>query len=266
MYGIYLTVVKHKDHFTFALSLFISLYLLLNNENPRMNVLRGKTVGIISFISSPFTWIQSLMYLEKENQYLREKNLGLSLEVESMYNLQSENQELLAMLDFKKKKKIDVRSAKVVNKGIQPNLLSIIVDRGLLDGISNNQAVITPNGVIGKTIQTGNEATIVQLISDANFRLSSRIIPSGATGILRFINNNTAQIREVQKNVNINIGDKVVTSGYSDIYPAGLPVGTVKAVYQDRGSFQKIVNVTLSNNLNSFQYVFIITNEYDDLE
>ena len=97
MYGIYLTVVKHKDHFTFALSLFISLYLLLNNENPRMNVLRGKTVGIISFISSPFTWIQSLMYLEKENQYLREKNLGLSLEVESMYNLQSENQELLAM-------------------------------------------------------------------------------------------------------------------------------------------------------------------------
>tara|TARA_X000001036_G_C20656118_1_gene797027 strand:- start:1222 stop:2022 length:801 start_codon:yes stop_codon:yes gene_type:complete len=266
MYGIYLTVVKHKDHFTFALSLFISLYLLLNNENPRMNVLRGKTVGIISFISSPFTWIQSLMYLEKENQYLREKNLGLSLEVESMYNLQSENQELLAMLDFKKKKKIDVRSAKVVNKGIQPNLLSIIVDRGLLDGISNNQAVITPNGVIGKTIQTGNEATIVQLISDANFRLSSRIIPSGATGILRFINNNTAQIREVQKNVNINIGDKVVTSGYSDIYPAGLPVGTVKGVYQDRGSFQKIVNVTLSNNLNSFQYVFIITNEYDDLE
>ena len=266
MYGIYLTVVKHKDHFTFALSLFISLYLLLNNENPRMNVLRGKTVGIISFISSPFTWIQSLMYLEKENQYLREKNLGLSLEVESMYNLQSENQELLAMLDFKKKKKIDVRSAKVVNKGIQPNLLSIIVDRGLLDGISNNQAVITPNGVIGKTIQTGNEATIVQLISDANFRLSSRIIPSGATGILRFINNNTAQIREVQKNVNINIGDKVVTSGYSDIYPAGLPVGTVKGVYQDRGSFQKIVNVTLSNNLNSFQYVFIITNQYDDLE
>ena len=259
MYGIYLTVVKHKDHFTFALSLFISLYLLLNNENPRMNVLRGKTVGIISFISSPFTWIQSLMYLEKENQYLREKNLGLSLEVESMYNLQSENQELLAMLDFKKKKKIDVRSAKVVNKGIQPNLLSIIVDRGLLDGISNNQAVITPNGVIGKTIQTGNEATIVQLISDANFRLSSRIIPSGATGILRFINNNTAQIREVQKNVNINIGDKVVTSGYSDIYPSGLPVGEVAGVYDDRSRFQKTINITLPNNLSSFQNVFVIT-------
>ena len=132
MYGVYLVIVKHKDHFTFAFSLFVSLFLLLNNENPRMNIIRGKTAGVISFISSPFTWIQSLMYLEKENQYLREKNLGLSLEIESMYNLHSENKELLAMLDFKKKKKLDTKSAKVVNKGIQPNLLSIIIMMDIL--------------------------------------------------------------------------------------------------------------------------------------
>ncbi|GIS54658.1 hypothetical protein Ct9H90mP29_17000 [bacterium] len=49
-------------------------------------------------------------------------------------------------------------------------------------------------------------------------------MPSGATGILRMIKGNTGQIREVQKNAqNLNIGDKVVTSGFSDIYPAGFP-------------------------------------------
>ncbi len=266
MYGIYLTIVKHKDHFTFALSLIFSLFLLMNNENPHMSIIRGKAAEGISFISSPFSWVQSLMFLEKENQYLREKNLSLSLKVESMLNLQNENQELLEMLDFKKKRKLVIKSAKVVNKGVQPNLLSIIIDRGLLDGIKTNQAVLTPKGVVGKTIQISENATIVQLVSDANFRLSTRIIPSGATGILRFINGGTAQIREVQKNVDINIGDKVVTSGYSDIYPADLPVGTVKGVYQDRGSFQKIVNVTLSNDLNAFQYVFIITEQYHELE
>ena len=111
------------------------------------------------------------------------------------------------MLDFKKKRKLVIKSAKVVNKGVQPNLLSIIIDRGLIDGIKTNQAVLTPKGVVGKTIQISENATIVQLDSDANFRLSTRIIPSGATGILRFINGGTAQIREVQKNVDINIGD-----------------------------------------------------------
>ena len=259
MYGIYLTVVKHKDHFVFAFAIIFSTFILLNNESPKMSIIRGKATDVVSFFSSPFAWIQSLMFLEKENQVLREKNLELSLQVESMLNLQNENNALMEMLEFKKNKKFIIKSAKVVNKGIQPNLLSIIIDRGTVDGVKNNLPVLTPKGVVGKTIEASKNNSIVQLISDANFRLSTRILPSGATGILRFVNGETAEIREVQKNVVINIGDKVVTSGFSDIYPAGLPVGTVKGVYQDRGSFQKVVSIYLPNDLNAFQHVFIIT-------
>ena len=259
MYGIYLTVVKHKDHFAFAFAIIFSTFILLNNESPKMSIIRGKATDVVSFFSSPFAWIQSLMFLEKENQVLREKNLELSLQVESMLNLQNENNALMEMLEFKKNKKFIIKSAKVVNKGIQPNLLSIIIDRGTFDGVKKNLPVLTPKGVVGKTIEASKNNSIVQLISDANFRLSTRILPSGATGILRFVNGETAEIREVQKNVVINIGDKVVTSGFSDIYPAGLPVGTVKGVYQDRGSFQKVVSIYLPNDLNAFQHVFIIT-------
>ena len=259
MYGIYLTIVKHKDHFVFAFAIIFSTFILLNNESPKMSIIRGKATDVVSFFSSPFAWIQSLMFLEKENQVLREKNLELSLQVESMLNLQNENNALMEMLEFKKNKKFIIKSAKVVNKGIQPNLLSIIIDRGTVDGVKNNLPVLTPKGVVGKTIEASKNNSIVQLISDANFRLSTRILPSGATGILRFVNGETAEIREVQKNVVINIGDKVVTSGFSDIYPAGLPVGTVKGVYQDRGSFQKVVSIYLPNDLNAFQHVFIIT-------
>jgi rod shape-determining protein MreC len=258
MYGIYLTVVKHKDHFAFAFAIILSTFILLNNESPKMSIIRGKATDVVSFFSSPFAWIQSLMFLEKENQVLREKNLELSLQVESMLNLQNENNALMEMLEFKNNKKFIIKSAKVVNKGIQPNLLSIIIDRGTFDGVKNNLPVLTPKGVVGKTIEASKNNSIVQLISDANFRLSTRILPSGATGILRFVNGETAEIREVQKNVVINIGDKVVTSGFSDIYPAGLPVGTVKGVYQDRSSFQKVVSIYLPNDLNAFQHVFIV--------
>ena len=259
MYGIYLTIVKNKDHFVFAFAIIFSTFILLNNESPKMSILRGKATDVVSFFSSPFAWIQSLMFLEEENQVLREKNLELSLKVESMLNLQNENNALMEMLEFKKNKKFIIKSAKVINKGIQPNLLSIILDRGTIDGVKNNLPVLTPKGVVGKTIEASKNNSIVQLISDTNFRLSTRILPSGATGILRFVNGETAEIREVQKNVVINIGDKVVTSGFSDIYPAGLPVGTVKGVYQDRSSFQKVVSIYLPNDLNAFQHVFIVT-------
>jgi len=266
MYGIYLALVQHKDHVLFALSLFLSSFLLLNNSNPQMGIIRGKAAEMVSFVSSPLTWVKSLMFLEEENQLLREKNLALSLQIESMLNLQKENEELLGMLDFKRQTKLLIKPARVVNKGIQPNLLSIIIDGGKEDGIDKNQPVLTPKGVIGKTVEAGESASIVQLITDVNFRLSVRILPSGATGILRRLKSGTAQIREVQKNVEINIGDKVITSGFSDIYPPGLPVGTVSGVYDDRGSFQKVVNVSLPNDMSAFQYVFVIIEKSNEMD
>ncbi len=231
-----------------------------------MGNIRGKAAEVISFVSSPVTFAKSLMFLEEENQLLREKTLSLSLQVESMLNLQKENDELLGMLDFKRQTKLMIRPARVVNKGIQPNLLSIVIDGGEVDGIRKNQAVLTPKGIIGKTIESGDKASIVQLITDTNFRLSVRVLPSGATGILRIVKGNTAQIREVQKNVRINIGDKVVTSGFSDIYPSGLPVGSVEGVYEDRSSFQKMVNVTLPNDMSAFQYVFVIIEKLNEMD
>ena len=114
MFNIYLLIVKYKDHFSFALSILLSSYLLLNNNNPRMSIIRGKTAELVSFISSPFTWVQSLMFLEEENQLLREKNLLLSLQIESMLNLDKKNKELLDMLDFKRQTKLIINPAKVV--------------------------------------------------------------------------------------------------------------------------------------------------------
>ena len=266
MYSFYLLSVRYTDHFLFIIALAFSLVLLLNNDNPKMGNVRGKAADVISFFSSPVAVAKSLMFLEEENQLLREKTLSLSLQVESMLNLQKENEELLGMLDFKRQTKLIIRPARVVNKGTQANLLSIIIDGGQIDGIKKNQAVLTPDGVIGKTIESGSKASIVQLISDANFRLSVRILPSGATGILRFMKGNTAQIREVQKNVNINIGDKVVTSGFSDIYPSGLPVGKVEGVYEDRSSFQKMISVALPNDMSSFQYVFVIIEKLNEMD
>ena len=161
---------------------------------------------------------------------------------------------------------LKILPARVVNKGIQPNLLSIIIDAGTVDQVEINQPVLTAKGVIGKTIQSGKTASVVQLITDINYRLSVRILPSGATGILRWVGNGKGQVKEVQKNVEINIGDKVVTSGFSDIYPAGLPVGAVAGVFDERGSYQKDVIVNLPTDLNAFQHVFIVINRNHEFQ
>lgn len=226
-----------------------------------MKVIRGKSAEVVSFISSPLTWMKSMLLLDEENQYLREKVIVLSLQVESMLNLQNENNQLQEMLEFKEKSKLFLVPSRVVNKGLQPGLLSVVIDVGSQDGVKENQPVLTPKGIIGKTIDVGETSSVVQLITDLNYRISVRILPSGATGILRWLGGGKAQIREVQKNVEINIDDRVVTSGFSDIYPSGLPVGGVSGIYDERGSFQKIVDVALPYEISAFQYVFVIVDE-----
>ena len=259
----YLLILKNRDHILFLVLALVSTLILLNNNDPRMSVVRGKSADLVAFLSSPVSWVRSLMYLEEENRLLRDSNLFLTLQIESMLNLENENKELKEILGFKSKTDLTIVPARVVNKGTQSNLLSVILNVGSKDNVKKNQPVLTAKGIIGKTIFVGETASIVQLINDVNYRVSVRILPSGATGILKWVGNRKAEIKQVQKNVNISIGDEVITSGYSDIYPSGLPVGIVAGVIDKRGSFHKDVTVSIPNDLSVFQHAFVIIGRND---
>ena len=258
MHNLILFLIKNKEHFVYLLALVLSLLLLFNNDNDEMSVIRGFSSDVISLLSKPMVKIKSLAIVNEENQYLREKNLQLNLQLESILYAADENKNLRELLDFKRDTKLRIVPSTIINKGIQANINFLTIDVGLSNGVKPNQAVLTPDGIIGKTIQTGKKSSLVQSISDNNFRLSVRIMPSGAVGILRWQKNNICKIYEVQKNVNINIGDRVITSGFSKIYPPKLPIGFVSGVYDERGSYQKVVNVEIQNDFESIQNVFVV--------
>ena len=264
MHNLLLFIIKNKDHFVFLITLIISFFLLFNNDNDEMSVIRGVSSDIVSILSSPVVKVKSLMLVNEENQYLRERNLQLNLQLESTLYAADENVELRELLNFKRSSKLKIVPARIINKGMKTNLSSLTIDVGLNHGVNVNQAVLTPEGIVGKTIETGNSSSIVQFISDNNFRLSVRVLPSGAVGILRWDNNNMCKIFEIQKNVEINIGDRVITSGFSKIYPPKLPVGIVSGVYDERGSYQKVVNVEIQSDIESIQNVFVVIDkDYD---
>ena len=258
MRNLLLFIIKNKDHFVFFFAIILSSTLLFNNENEEMSVIRGFATDIVSFLSSPMVKVKSLAIVSEENQYLREKNLQLNLELESILYAADENKKLRDLLDFKRDTKLKIVPARIINKGIQTNLNSLTIDIGSKNGLLSNQAVLTPEGIIGKTVQVGQSSSLVQSISDNNFRLSVRIMPSGAVGILRWHSNSMCKVYEVQKNVEINIGDRVITSGFSKIYPPKLPVGVVSGVYDERGSYQKVVNVEIQSDFESIQNVFVV--------
>lgn len=266
MQRLYLSIQKNKDHLIFILALCLSYALLLNNDDPNIHLLRGKSTDLFAKISAPLTWVKSLVTLEEETQLLREKNIQLTLEMESLILAGEENRQLRELLDFQRESNLTLLPARIISAGISPIMTSLTVDVGQLQGVSINQPVITPEGVIGKIVVVGDKTAIVQLLSDLNFRLSVRIIPSGAVGILRWKGGNLCEVWELQKNSAIEVGNRVVTSGFSQIYPRNLPVGEVIGILDERGSFQKIAQVRIKSELGSLMNIFVITEIRDEVD
>ena len=259
MRTLYLILLKRKDIFTLVLSVILSLLMLSNGESDNVRLLRSKANRFFTILYSPITWIRSMALIEEEAALLRSKNLQLSFQVESMRYLLEENNRLAELLDFQRESKMTILPARVIKMGTSPYLSSSLsIDVGLESGVEENNPVITPKGIIGKTTIVGDNAAIVQLINDVNFRLSVRIKPSGSTGILRWLDGDLYLIKEVQKNANVNIGNKVVTSGFSDIFPNDLPVGKVVNITDERGRFQKSVVVQINENIGSIINLFVI--------
>ena len=203
-------------------------------------------------------WLKTIVQLEEETQLLREKNLQLSLQFEEMIRSYEENINLKNLLDYKKDSNFNLVAAKVLNMGSSSNLSSITINVGLNENIKINQPVIIPEGVIGKTILVGKSTSLVQLITDVNYRASVRIFPSGSIGILRYLRDDICEVREIQKNAEIKLGDAVLTSGFSDIYPSNLKIGNVIEIQDEISSFQKIVLVRVSSNIGSLLNVFVV--------
>ena len=258
---LYLILLKRKDIFTLVLSVILSLLMLSNGEADNVRLLRSKANRFFTILYSPITWIRSLALIEEEAALLREKNLQLAFQIESMSYLLEDNIKLEELLDFQQESKMTILPARVTNMSASPYVSSLSIDIGLESGVEENDPVITPKGIIGKTTIVGDNATIVQLINDVNFRLSVRIKPSGSTGILRWLDGDLYLIKEVQKNANVDIGNKVVTSGFSDIFPNDLPVGEVVNITDERGRFQKSVVVQINENIGSIINLFVIVDQ-----
>ena len=260
MHSFYLSILKKKEHLLFILLIAFSLNLLLKNDTPNSLLVRAKFLDSFSFISSPSMWLKTIVQLEQETQLLREKNLQLALQSEEMVRSYQENINLKKLLDYKRDSNFDLVASKVLNMGSSSNLSSITINVGSDDGVKENLPIIIPEGVIGKTILAGKSTTLVQLITDVNFRASVRIYPSGSVGILRFLRDDICEVREVQKNAEIKLGDTVLTSGFSDIYPPNLKIGSVIEIQDEIGSFQKIVKVRISSKIGSLLNVFVVRN------
>ncbi len=199
-----------------------------------------------------------ILSVKAENQMLRESLVQLQLLNARLIRYRNEINELREMLGFAEESPLSLRPCSVVDVDLSASVRTITLDVGRDMGVEVNLPVMDMNGLIGKTVAVGDNATLVQLITDKNFKVSIRVGDKRSLGIFSPTHGNFGQLEGIQKSLKINPGDRVFTSGISDIYPADIPVGqVVSAKANTERGFQDVI-VKLNADIYNLNYVFII--------
>lgn len=255
---IYNFIFDFVEYVLLLILLIIASVLINSNDNPDVRSLQAEISSIFKFVHYPYMWINTISGLVDENENLLQENMQLKLLNVQFKEAWIENERYREMLNFEKTTNLEIIPAKVLNQGVTPIYNSLLLNGGIDKGIETYNAVITSDGVVGKTISVGETSTIVHMINDVNFRMGVRLQNSRHTGILEPMTDQMGLIKEIPKTIKISLDEQVLTSGFSDIFPKGLPVGYVYQIQEIDNSIYKNIVVKFYVNINTVEEVFVV--------
>jgi len=177
--------------------------------------------------------------------------------------LKKENKELRGLLDLEESiSEFQYINATVITRNTNSFLSFFVINKGSNSGIAKGMAVITNGGLIGVIDSIGSNTSVVKMITDSDSRnkVSVKIVSgdSTVTTVMAVDESGRMVATGIKKNIDVKVGDKVITSGLSDIFPSGLLIGYVDNVFDDNYMISKNVSVKLSSDIFDIRYVAVI--------
>ena len=249
----------NKEIISLILTTSLSLIIFFSNDSSFVVEIEKDIIDFISIITAPKKWYDELLVIKEQNKVLKSKIVQLQLLASKYDNYRIENEELRKMLKFKDSyNRLSLLPANIVNHSFSSSINSVIIDLGIDDNLIKNQAVIDMNGLFGKTINIGKNASKIQTINDKNFAVSVKVGDDMILSIFKPTHGKYGVLEGVIKSSKIKLNDTVYTSGVSEIYAANIPVAKVVDVKkEDDKPFQDVV-VEILADFKNLNYVFII--------
>lgn len=193
--------------------------------------------------------------LRRENLLLREQQIQTAA-------IARENDQLRSELGWQRQEPWKLKLANVVMVDPANWWHTVQIDLGSRDGVQTNQAVLTPEGLVGRVTAVSYVSAQVALIGDQNCRVSAIventtrdmgvILPRGPLDV------SLVQLGYLASNANLKPGQGVVTSGAGGIFPKGIPIGKiVDAQTIDYGQATE-ASVKLNANLGALEQVWVL--------
>jgi rod shape-determining protein MreC len=189
---------------------------------------------------------------------LRELNLQLSSEVSKMRHALVENKTLRDMVELKKKTEFPYVAAEVVGKSSVEMRNYITINKGRADGIMEGMGVRTDAGLVGIVVGVNDKYSLVESVMNREVKIAAKTQRSRIDGLIVWEGGEEFILKNVPKSFDVKKWDMIVTSDYSDKYPADIPIGKVSALNEDKGDLFLKIKIKPEVNFSSVEEVFVV--------
>jgi rod shape-determining protein MreC len=207
-----------------------------------------------------------LRHVRQQNKDLQQQLTRMRIEQAAIAEDALEGRRLQALLNFKQRYVGSTVAAQVIGASGSDQSRVLTIDKGSRDGLKPDMAVITPDGIVGKLRDVFPTTSQVLEINDQTSGAGVILASTRIRAILRGTINGRAQIGNLTADSRIKPGEQVLTSGGDQVYPRGLPVGTIESIAPDPNNqpYTAIV-VHPAADLNRVEEVLVITGTQSDL-
>lgn len=220
------------------------------------NVVAGKVFEVSGGISSYF-------HLKSVNEDLLDRNMQLERQITNLEMALLEHQvDSAEMNSIRNLPRTDyeIFKARVINNSLNQVDNYITLDKGTKDGIRPEMGVVDGNGVVGIVYDTSPHYSVVISILNSKSSISCKIVGSEYFGYLKWEHGDSqyAYLKDLPRHAEFNLGDTVVTSGYSTVFPEGIVVGTVDDMSDSNDGLSYLLKVKLATNFGKVSDVRVI--------
>lgn len=221
---------RNRDRVVFITFLIISLVLLKLPSESKISVVSH--IGRYAFfpLHRSISFVLYLTDLGNQNRELLKTTTSLGLETLELSQLKAENHRLRRLLMFKERADIELRVAHIYSRSGGVVDAALFINRGFQDNVTPGMAVITPDGLIGKTDAVYQSSSDVMLLGDPAMQVSVYAKGCRTLGIARWSSSKGFLVENIQRRSGIKAGELLLTTGYGGGFPRGIAVGRVTDV------------------------------------
>jgi len=223
-----------------------------------MRPLQATVAGGLDVVAGVWRTYIALVGVKQENERLRLRILELEQQGLRVAEVEETDKRLADLLHFRSALEGDTVAAQIIGRDPLPWFGTVTINKGEADGVGKNMAVLSPFGVVGQTMTTGAHSARVLLLTDHNSGIDAVVQRSRARGIVEGALDGGCVMKYVKREEDVEVGDRIVTSGLDGIFPRGMIIGEVTHVTRGTRGLLQVADVKPVTPLDRIEEVLVI--------